>query len=244
MADARASECDHHVVALGVVTDAADQLDAAARARRPRARSGRTAGPAAPLAARPGRPTTTITARLTARSRTYSGDASAGTTITSPRPASRSGASTCLASPTITIDRSSGRMLRWAAVRTASASTAATCGTVPVELVVGQLVDDEARQRAGDLAGGLEAQREDAHQVVARERDLVVGRRRLGHLANDAQRLHERRHGDRRLDRAPNGERARRGGASRTTSGCRRSSPSPRGSRGSGASGTCRPGSR
>ena len=44
---------------------------------------------------------------------------------------------------------------------------------VPVELIGRQPVDDEAGERRADLGGGLEAQREDTHEVVTSRCQLV-----------------------------------------------------------------------
>ena len=82
-------------------------------------------------------------------------------------------------------------------------------GPVAVQLVIGQIVDDQAGQGAGDLRGRLEAQREDTHEVVAGRIQLL---RRDGRLADAAELGHDvgdGRRGHLRLDGAAHRERPR-----------------------------------
>ncbi len=48
-------------------------------------------------------------------------------------------------------------------------------GPITVQLVVGEFMDDQAGQGPGHLRGRLEAQREDADQVVAGGLQLILG---------------------------------------------------------------------
>ena len=117
VADARAAEGDDRLVAHRVIRDTADDLDACpvvGRGGRDPARQSVESSP--------------IVESRPADNDDHAATASNGTSTTSPRPASRSGASTWAASPTMTIDSSSGRMWRVAALRMSCPLTAATCG--------------------------------------------------------------------------------------------------------------------
>ncbi len=109
----------------------------------------------------------------------------------------------------ITIDMSAGRMWRAAACWTSSALTCGDARAISIELVVGQIEDDQAAQRRGDLGGTLESEREDADEVVARNDQLIRLDLGLDEGAHDAQGLEHGGHGHRRFDRGPDHERPR-----------------------------------
>ena len=93
-------------------------------------------------------------------------------TVTSPRPASRSAATKRDASPTITIEASSGRMWACAAARICSAVTAAMAGRYRSSSSSGSPLTTRPVMDAGHLCRRLEAEREDAHEVVAGDGQL------------------------------------------------------------------------
>ena len=101
------------------------------------------------------------------------------------------------------------------------------------ELVVGQVVEDQLGERAGDAAGRLELGGEAADDPVLGEVQLGLGDRpRAGDVGQLLDQLDERLLGDVGLDRAAGVERAGAEPEDELTSGRRRCTPCPRGGSG------------
>ena len=130
--------------------------------------------------------------------------------------------------PTTTIaSRSRSRCAR-AAASTSSAVTASIAGRYRSSSSSGSSWVDEPADGGDDRARRLEAEREDADEVVARGAQLGLGGRRLAHPAQLGEEVGERRRGRVGVDGGPGGERARRAAGSRTRRRRRTCSPSPR----------------